>query len=74
MKILRHLFATIKTNKTNNKDIALPSFCPLKNITAYELAILVPIMIPKTYRTKENLTEQCKELPPNVKRHIKFEE
>ena len=48
-------------------------FCPKEDITAYELAKFLPIILPRPGRTREELNFEIEALDNNLKRHIKEE-
>ena len=52
------------------KVIKRYQFNPQSDITAYELALLMPLLVPNGWKTLEILGEQIGKLPPEVKRHI----
>jgi hypothetical protein len=58
-----------KVNFPENKSPQKYEFHPKVDITAYELAILIPLMI--NGRSEKNLEEKIKNLSPRIKRHIK---
>lgn len=49
-------------------------FDPLPDITAYELAKILPMTIPEPYRSIETLTAMFQALPSECRRHIKVKE
>jgi len=55
----------------SGKEISKLKFSLQDNITAHELALLMPLLIPNTsWKTQEYLNEQYKRLPKKCQRHI----
>jgi len=54
----------------SGKEISTLSFLPQDDITAHELSLLIPLIIPSHWKTQEHLLEQYKRLPEKCKRHI----
>ena len=54
----------------SDKKISTLSFSPQADITAYELSLLIPLIIPSHWKTQEHLLEQYKNLPKKCQRHI----
>jgi hypothetical protein len=46
-------------------------FHPTEDITAYELSLLLPLIVKRVDRSIEDMTEKYQKFPDNVKKHIK---
>jgi hypothetical protein len=54
------------------KEISRLQFDPQEDMTAYELALLMPLIIPSMWKTEKSLISQYGQLPEKCKRHVKI--
>ena len=53
------------------KKICRLAFDPQDDITAHELSLLIPMIVPSRWKTQDILNQQYEQLPNKCKRHIK---
>lgn len=55
------------------KEVIKYHFNPQPDITAYELSLLLPLIIDKDerYKSIEELEDRLRKMPPEIMRHIK---
>ena len=54
------------------KTVRSYNFNPQPDITAYELALLLPLLRTRHVRTMEEMGEKLSKMPPEIMRHIRI--